>query len=91
MIGAMATQHPAILPIFRCLPERLSGIPVARENFCFACDIPTARFHENEIPKLGIRFFAIAGLRHLRTFRLTMSTTTPWIATSSPSLIGRSL
>ena len=47
---ARTTQHPIARPTFRCLPERVSGIPVAREIFPFAAEMPSARFHENENP-----------------------------------------
>ena len=53
MVDAAATimmQQPMALPIFLCLPERVSGIPMAREILPFAEDIPSARFHENEKP-----------------------------------------
>lgn len=41
------TQQPAAAPIFRCLPDRVQGTPVALEIRDFAVDMPTALFHEN--------------------------------------------
>jgi hypothetical protein len=44
------TKHPApvtALPIFRCRPLLVSGIPIDRESLDFAAEMPTARFHEN--------------------------------------------
>lgn len=43
-------QQPVILPIFRWRPDRVSGIPVAREILLFALDMPSARFAEKEKP-----------------------------------------
>jgi hypothetical protein len=53
---ARITQQPIARPTFRCLPERVSGIPMAREIFPFAEEMPSARFQENENPY----FFPIA-------------------------------
>jgi len=39
-------------PIFRSCPDRVSGIPVMRENLPFAADMPSNLFHENENPNL---------------------------------------
>lgn len=47
---------PSQRPSLRCRPERVSGMPVARENRCFALVIPSARFHENVSP--GPNFMA---------------------------------
>jgi len=33
-------------PIFRSTPDLVIGIPVSLAIFCFACVIPTKRFHE---------------------------------------------
>jgi len=44
------TKHPppvTALPIFRCRPLLVSGIPVARDMLDLALVIPTSRFHEN--------------------------------------------
>jgi hypothetical protein len=43
-------RHPTIRPIFCCLPDRVSGMPIFRESFPFADERPVARFHENEKP-----------------------------------------
>ena len=52
---AAGTQHPMAFPILRCRPERVSGMPIWRDNFDFAAEMPVARFHENDNP--GIPFF----------------------------------
>ena len=49
---------PSIFPILRCLPERVNGIPVFLEIFCFNHVKPIARFHENVKP--GPSFIVIA-------------------------------
>tara|TARA_R110001592_G_scaffold67304_1_gene206335 strand:- start:226 stop:540 length:315 start_codon:yes stop_codon:yes gene_type:complete len=41
---ANGTQHPMALPTFRCLPERVKGIPIFLLNLPFAAEIPSARF-----------------------------------------------
>jgi hypothetical protein len=41
-----STQHPIAAPVFRCLPDRVSGIPSCRDSLPFAADNPTALFHE---------------------------------------------
>jgi hypothetical protein len=41
---------PSHLPSLRCRPERVNGIPVAREILRFARVTPSARFHENDNP-----------------------------------------
>ncbi len=47
-------KTPSIqFPIFLSHPCLLNGMPVSWAIFCFACVIPSARFHENERP--GIR------------------------------------
>jgi hypothetical protein len=43
-------QHPKAAPIFLCLPCRVKGMPVCLAMLPLAPDIPTARFHEKEIP-----------------------------------------
>lgn len=49
---AIKTQQPSIRPTLRCRPDRLNGMPIDRESFDFAPEIPKARFHENEKPNL---------------------------------------
>ena len=49
------TQHPIALPILRCRPDRVSGIPDFFDILDFAADNPDALFHEKEKP--GIPFF----------------------------------
>ena len=39
-----------ILPIFRSTPALEVGMPVSLANFCLACVIPNALFHEKERP-----------------------------------------
>jgi hypothetical protein len=59
IIVARMTQQPNACPAFRCLPPRVKGMPIAREIFPFAAEIPTARFQENENPNflpIAIRF-----------------------------------
>lgn len=46
-------------PIFLSIPCLVMGIPVFRLIFCFACVIPSALFHENVSPGIGVDFFAI--------------------------------
>ena len=41
---------PNHLPSLRCLPERVSGMPVLRAMRRFAAVMPSARFHENVRP-----------------------------------------
>jgi len=50
-------QHPIVLPIFLCRPDRDVGIPVALANLRFAFVTPVARFQLNESP--GIPFFRL--------------------------------
>jgi hypothetical protein len=45
--GNMTQPQPTIRPSLRCRPDRVQGMPVARETRCLALVIPTARFHEN--------------------------------------------
>lgn len=42
------------LPILRSRPPRVVGMPVARLIFCFAAEIPMARFHEKLNPGIFI-------------------------------------
>ncbi len=46
----MTKQQPIAWPNLRCLPDRVRGIPIARDIFPFAEEIPSARFQENEKP-----------------------------------------
>jgi len=51
-------RHPppvTILPIFLCLPLLVRGIPIERDIFDFAEEIPINRFHEK--PPLFIFVF----------------------------------
>ncbi len=49
-----------MLPSLRSNPALEVGMPVSRANFCLACVIPNARFHENERPGMPVfDFFAI--------------------------------
>lgn len=41
---------PSQRPSLRWRPERVSGMPVARETRCFARVTPSARFQENVRP-----------------------------------------
>ena len=43
-----------ILPILRSTPALEVGIPVSLANFCFACVIPNALFHEKERPGMPV-------------------------------------
>ena len=56
-ISIVDNKHPpvTILPIFRCRPAFVSGIPVARDIRLFAAEIPVARFQLKEAP--GMRNF----------------------------------
>ena len=57
---AAGIQQPRALPTLRCLPDRVSGIPIEREIFDLNAEMPTARFHENDRP----------GIPNLRAIRL---------------------
>jgi hypothetical protein len=43
-------QQPMDRPIFRCRPDRDSGIPIWRESRAWAWDTPRARFQEKLKP-----------------------------------------
>ena len=43
-------QHPKERPIFRWRPDLVSGIPICRESFPLAAEIPNALFNENDTP-----------------------------------------
>ena len=43
-----------ILPIFRSTPALEVGMPVSLANFCLACVIPNALFHEQERPGMPV-------------------------------------
>ena len=43
-----------ILPIFRSTPALDVGTPVSLANFCLACVIPKALFHEKERPGMPV-------------------------------------
>lgn len=54
-----------ILPIFRSTPALEVGMPVSLANFCLACVIPKALFHEKErpgMPVLDLRLAIIANI-----------------------------
>ena len=48
------TQHPAIRPNLRCLPERVRGIPIALDILPLADDNPKARRQDQEKPNFDI-------------------------------------
>ncbi len=48
-----------ILPILRCLPCLVVGMPVARAILPFMLDMPKARLAENEKPYFLLRLLAI--------------------------------
>jgi hypothetical protein len=41
------TKQPRAAPTFRCLPERVSGIPILRESRAFAAEMPINLLQEN--------------------------------------------
>lgn len=56
------TRHPppvTILPIFRCRPLLVSGMPMAREILDLAAEIPTNLFHEKP-PRFMSIFLPVA-------------------------------
>lgn len=53
-----------ILPALRSIPVLVIGMPVARDSFCFASVMPSARFNENvkpgmSLPMLDEPFFSV--------------------------------
>lgn len=52
---AAGTQQPIARPTARCLPDLVSGMPISRDSFAFAEEMPVALFQENETP--GMPFF----------------------------------
>jgi hypothetical protein len=58
-----STQHPIAAPVFRCRPDRVSGIPSCRDSLPFAADNPTALFHEKESPGIPPLLFATLDYR----------------------------
>lgn len=48
-----------VFPIFLSSPAFEVGIPVSRAIFCFACVMPSARFHEKLRPGMGVDFFVM--------------------------------
>ena len=42
--------HPTALPIFRCLPDFVKGIPIFLDILFFIPEMPKALFHEKENP-----------------------------------------
>jgi hypothetical protein len=67
------TQHPSAPPIFLRLPERVSGMPIWRDNFAFAEDIPRARFKEKESPGTIPRRFWLTISILSETLRITLT------------------
>lgn len=53
--SAKGIQQPSDLPTFRCRPDRVSGIPVFLEIFCFIADNPLALFQDHEKPNFLLR------------------------------------
>ena len=66
-----------MFPIFRSTPALVVGIPVARANFCFACEIPKARFHEKLRPGMGVDFLFI--LEYFISTTLLGTEVTVWL------------
>ena len=64
------TAHPNALPIFRCLPERVSGIPIALDNLPLAAERPLARLHDHENPNFLPIFLPSAFARRAALPRL---------------------
>jgi hypothetical protein len=53
-------RHPIMRPTFLCRPDLVKGIPVFLDILFFKPEIPTARFHEKEIPNyLPIKSFIL--------------------------------
>ena len=50
-------------PILRSMPERVVGMPVLRAIFWRSRVMPTARFHENDSPGMGVDLFVLMYLR----------------------------
>ena len=46
--------HPTAVPALRCLPERVRGIPIAREIRAFSAEIPIARFQLKDRPGIPV-------------------------------------
>src|SRR5437867_7833348 len=44
------TTHPNARPTFRCLPDRVRGIPMALDSRPLAAESPDARLHDHENP-----------------------------------------
>src|SRR5262249_49637633 len=55
-----STTHPNARPTFRCLPDRVSGIPMALDSRPLAAERPIARLHDHENPN----FLPIAQAQH---------------------------
>jgi len=52
---AAGMQQPVMRPILRCLPDRVRGMPIARDSFPLAAEIPLALFHDQERPNFLLR------------------------------------
>ena len=52
---AAGMQQPVMRPIFRCRPDRVSGIPICRDSLPFAADSPLALFHDHDKPNFLFR------------------------------------
>lgn len=63
-------------PSFLSLPDRVRGTPSIRDNFPFAAEIPTARFHENENPNFLpiLQFFMANGWSGMDRFGAVVPT-----------------
>ena len=55
-------------PIFRSSPAFEVGMPVSLAILCFACVMPSARFHEKLRPGMGVDLFVIVRKSRLRYF-----------------------
>jgi hypothetical protein len=52
-------QQPRALPIIRCRPDRVSGIPMRREILCLNVEMPNARFQEKDKPYFLMAYFCL--------------------------------
>jgi len=66
---ATGIQQPIMRPIFRCLPDRVSGIPSCLDNRPFAAESPIARFHYHERPN----FFGLRAMTRFPYSRLNVT------------------
>ena len=54
-----------MLPILRSIPAFEVGMPVSLAIFCFACEMPSARFSEKLKPGIGVEFLLIYRIQSL--------------------------